>query len=53
MAVVACEKLGMKNDSCCANPRNDLTPVRLVGVGKFVMAFILSGSGFTLSSPTR
>ena len=43
----------MKNDSCCASPRNDLTPVRFVGAGKFVIAFIRSGSGFTPSSPTK
>ena len=53
MAVVACEKSGMKNDNCCANPRNDLTPVRFVGAGKGVIAFIRSGSGFTPSSPTK
>ena len=53
MAVVACEKSGMKNENCCASPRNDLTPVRLVGAGKFVIAFIRSGSGFTPSSPTK
>ena len=50
---MACEKSGMKNDSCCASPRNDLTLVRFVGAGKFVIAFIRSGSGFTPSSPTK
>ena len=52
MAVVACEKSGTKNDSCCARPKNDLTPVRLVGAGKFVIPFILSGSGCTPFPPT-
>ena len=49
---MACEKSGIKMDSCCASPRNDLTPVRFVGVGKHVIALILSGSGRTPSSPT-
>ena len=53
MAVVACEKSGMKNDSCCASPRNDLTPVRLVGAGKFVIAFYSFGVWFSPSSPTK
>ena len=43
--------LGMKKDNCCARPRNDLTPVRFVGLGKHVIAFIRSGSGRTPSSP--
>ena len=57
MAVAACEKSGIKNDSCWANPRNDLTgndltPVRFVGFGKFVMARILSVSYTHLTLPT-
>ena len=52
IAVVACEKSGTKKDNCCANPRNDLTPVRFVGLGKHINALILSGSGRTPSSPT-
>ena len=31
---MACEKSGMKKDNCCGNPRNDLTPVSFVGLGK-------------------
>ena len=51
-AVVAWEKSGMKKESCCARPRNDLMPVRFVGVGKQVIAFTRSGSGLIPSSPT-
>ena len=51
-AVVAWEKSGMKKESCCARPRNDLMPVRLVGGGKHVIAFTHSGSGRTPPSPT-
>ena len=47
---MACEKSGMKKDNCCGNPRNDLTPVRFVGLG--CNALILSGSGRTPSSQT-
>ena len=50
-AVVAWEKSGMKKESCCARPRNDLMPVRFVGVGKQVIAFTRSGSGHIPSSP--
>ena len=40
----------MKKESCCARPRNDLIPVRLVGVGNQVIA--IAGSGRIPSSPT-
>ena len=49
IAAVAWEKSGMKNDSCCASPRNERTPVTFVGGGNFLIASTLSGSGLTPS----
>ena len=45
IAIVACEKSGIKNVSCCAIPKNDLTSATLFGVANCLMALTLSGSG--------
>ena len=43
IAIVACEKSGIKNASCCAIPKKDLTSVTFFGVANCLMAFTLSG----------